>query len=79
MPAMNDWMEIPTDIRLAFWPACKETLFVVEREHLFDESMKFSAPGLIFKTGKGIKSTRMILGPLDIQAAPHYQYTGTSW
>ncbi|MBD2753934.1 hypothetical protein [Spirosoma validum] len=53
LPATNDWLEIPKDIRQTFWPACTETLTVVEREHLFDESMKFYGTRLYLQDWEG--------------------------
>ena len=41
LPNRHDWLEIPVDVRENFWPGCAETLFVVEKEHLFDAHMQF--------------------------------------
>ncbi|RYE04788.1 MAG: hypothetical protein EOP33_08555 [Rickettsiaceae bacterium] len=41
LPTLNDWIEIPIDIRQSLWPTCKDTLYVAEREYVLDESMRF--------------------------------------
>ena len=53
LPATNDWIEIPTDIREVFWPGCTETLAVVEREHLFDKFMTFYGTRLYLQEWEG--------------------------
>ena len=53
LPSTNDWIEIPADIRQNFWPGCTETLAVIEKEHLFDESMKFCGTRLYLQDWEG--------------------------
>ncbi|MBC3789047.1 hypothetical protein [Spirosoma utsteinense] len=53
LPLINDWIEMPLDIQQAFWPGCKDTLFVVEKEHLFDELMKFYGTRLYLQDWEG--------------------------
>ncbi|GAB4021507.1 hypothetical protein [Spirosoma koreense] len=53
LPTTNDWLEIPVDVRNAHWPGCSETLYVVEREHLFDEQMRFYGTRLHLQDWEG--------------------------
>lgn len=53
LPSRHDWIDIPVDIRESFWPGCSETLFVIEKEHLFDELMKFYGTKLYLQDWEG--------------------------
>ena len=53
LPNTNDWVEIPPDIRRTHWPNATDTLCVVEREHLFDESMSFYGTRLYLQDWEG--------------------------
>lgn len=53
LPTQNDWIEVPLDLRKQFWPGCAETLYVVEREHLFDENMTFYGTRLHLQDWEG--------------------------
>ncbi|GAB4038608.1 hypothetical protein [Spirosoma jeollabukense] len=53
LPLLNDWLEIPVDIRNKYWPGCTEILFVVEREHLFDGDMTFYGTRLHLQDWEG--------------------------
>ncbi|QKZ13926.1 hypothetical protein [Spirosoma sp. KUDC1026] len=53
MPTANDWLEIPVDVRQNFWPGCAETLYVAEREHLFDEKMQYYGTRLYLQDWEG--------------------------
>ena len=53
LPSVNDWLEIPVEIREKYWSGCSETLYVVEREHLFDESMRFYGTKLHLQDWEG--------------------------
>ena len=54
LPSRNDWLDIPVDVRTNFWPGCAETLWVVEREHLFDEQMQFYGTRIYLQNWEGV-------------------------
>lgn len=53
LPNRQDWLDIPVDVREKFWPGCAETLFVVEKEHLFDEQMQFYGTRIYLQDWQG--------------------------
>lgn len=53
LPLANDWIEIPPDVRRDHWPDSTDTLCVVEREYVFDESMKFRGVRLYLQDWEG--------------------------
>jgi len=53
LPEVNDWIEVPSDIRQSHWPNATDTLCVIEREYIFDESMKFCGVRLYLQDWEG--------------------------
>lgn len=53
IPNANDWVEIPPDIRRVHWPEATDTLYIVEREYLFNELMQFYGVRLYLQDWEG--------------------------